>query len=158
MNSINENEKNYISIPWASWLRFVLFLGSIALPVGCFYLIKILWIADNLGSLGKENITSISQIKIIPWFIIEYCLIGLVFICFTAWIKKGFTNLKSFKNDGLIYWLIYWLIAGLIIGIIAWLIYGLIYGLIVWLIVWLILGLIAGLIVGLIAGLIDEFK
>ncbi len=144
------SDGKYISIPWASFLRFIVFVGSIALVYGCFLLTNKFWQSLRLGKLSKEEYYSISQLVILPWFVIEYCLIGLSFVCLTAWIKKGFSNLKSFEEKGLIFWLI----VGLIGGLIFWLAFGLIGGLIFWLIV----GLIGGLISVLILGLQVEFR
>ena len=140
---VKEAQKDKIKFPhYSHWLRFFLILVAIGLAIGNVFLIKMFWIVDGLGSLSKESLTSITQIQILPWFVVEYILIGLIFVCLCAWIKKGFKNLKSFKEEGLI--------AGLIAGLIIGLIFGLIIGLTV--------GLIAGLIGGLIGGLTEEFK
>ena len=123
-----EKRSRYISVPGVSIGRFILFLGSIALAYECFKLIFVFWKALELGGLSEKQQYSINQLVILPWFFIEYCILGLSAVCFVAWIKKGFSNLKSWKEDT----------GGLISGLIG--------------------GLIVGLISGLISGPIEEFK
>lgn len=141
------NEKTYIAIPWASWRRFLPILVTVALAYFGFRYILICWTHFELGSLTEDQYYSLPQLMIYPLFIIEYCLISLTFICIIAWIKKGFRNLKSIDDNGLISWLI----GELIIGMIIWRIFEPIGGLIIGL-------LFIGLVLGLFGGLVNEFK
>ncbi len=107
----------------------------------------------------KDNCNLIPSNLINIYSIIgEYILISLAIISFVAMFKRGYSNLKSYNDKGLIGGLIVGLIIGLIGGLIGGLIIGLIGGLIVGLIIGLIDGLIGGLIIGLIVGLTEEFK
>ena len=150
---------------WADKFRFTLIPISTIASIYFFKFIIGCWNFNHLGNLlSKENITSISQLQIIPLFLIEYCLIASIAICFCAWKKEGFNNLKKpgDLNFGLITGLISWLIVGLVAGLITGLIVGLVAGLITGLITitGLIIGLcglIGGLVAGLIGGLSSEF-
>ena len=82
---------------WQDKLRFALIPISIAISIAFLYFIIGSWKFNNIGNLLEENLPSIWQLQIIPLFLIEYCLIASIAICFCAWKKKGFTNLKEFK-------------------------------------------------------------
>ena len=98
--------------------------------------------SENCNKLVVHDLLNLYSI------IVEYILIVLALISLVAMFKKGYTNLKTFKERGLIYVLIIGLIIGLIS--ISVLIYGLIIG--------LISVLISVLIIGLIIGLSEEFR
>lgn len=150
MENVSETKKiEYISIPWASLTRFIVFLGSVGLCYLGFVLLAGFWKYLGLGYLSEKNITSTNQLVILPWFVIQYCLVGLTAICFCAWIKKGFRNLKSFSSPGLL--------AGLFIGLFAGFVGLLVGGFLAGLLIGLLAGLLfVGLVVGLV-GLIYEF-
>ena len=75
------------------------------------------------------NLTLHDLINIYP-IIGQSILIDLFIISLVALFKKGYNNLKSYKEKGLIWGLIWGLIGGLIGGLIFGLIWGLIFGLI----------------------------
>jgi len=159
---LKQHTKSYIHISWKVIGRLFAFLGCLGLAIFNFFIILSNWTVLQLGSLNESDIKGFYQLGIIPMFLVEYLLIGLVFICLIALIKGGFNKIKSYNEEGLIYGLIVGLIVGLILGLIigllsgllGGLIYGLIVGLILGLLGWLIVGLIVGLIIGLLGGLI----
>ena len=157
---LKQHTKSYIHIPF-SWKvigRLFAFLGCLGLAIFYFFIILSNWTVLQLGSLNESDIKGFYQLGIIPMFLVEYLLIGLVFICLIALIKGGFNKIKSYNEKGLIYGLIVGLIVGLILGLIIGLLSGLLGGLIYGLLGWLIYGLIGGLIYGLIYGLLGEFE
>jgi len=139
---------------WGCRLRLTLIPMSLAVSI--LFLLYIIIPTWNYLGIDFKNTLPQPTSLIIHLFLIEYILLGCTAICWTAWKKRGFSNLK--KKNGLI--------AGLMMGLMMGFIVGFIVGLIVWLIVWLMAGLIvgfivwlmAGLIAGLIAGLENEFK
>ena len=117
---IKDHIYHYIHIPfsWAGIGRFFTLLGSIGLAILNFMLIlsvgneKKVWEILSTSE-PNEAYHSFSQLIILYPIIGQYLLIGLSFICLVALIKKGFNNLKSYDEDGLIYGLIFGLIVGL---------------------------------------------
>jgi len=152
---IKQHKDNYIHIPftWKGIGRFLMFVGAGTLTVLNFLLIII-----TCKILELEDIKGFHQLLILYPIIGEYLLIGLTFICLTAWIKKGYNNIKNSKEGGMIIGLIIGLTFGLIIGLIIGLVGGLVGGSIIEFINGLIIGLTFGLIIGLIIGLTEEFK
>ncbi len=125
--------------------RFLCFLGSgIMAYLSCLFLM-FTWDFLRIGEFVPYNLAEPQHLLVLFPVLLIYLFIILAVISLVALHKRGFRNLNSFDEEGLIHGLIYGLIAGLIIALVAGLIYGLIYG------------LIAGLIFGLIGGLICEY-
>jgi len=156
MKTLNKHEQKYYHIPKCKFKLLGLFLLVLTFTIFWFYLSITRFGLFEVFGLEPEQVT-INNLQVIPNLIFNYLLISFTFICLVALIKGGFDKLKSFDDEGLIYWLIFGLIAGLIFGLIFGLIYWLIWGLIYWLIFGLIAGLIFGLIGGLIFGLMESF-
>jgi hypothetical protein len=97
----------------ASKFRFALIIITVTLSLSFAGFITGFW-----SQIGLNNSTaSIYQLGIFPLFIIACCLAGSVAITIAAYLKKGFTNLKT--NEGLRSGLYIGLIAGLFSGIIV---------------------------------------
>ena len=156
MKTLNKHEQKYYHIPKCKFKLLGLFLLVLTFTIFWVYLSITKFGLFEVFGLEPEQITR-DNLQVIPDLIFNYLLISFTFICLVALIKGGFNKLKSFDDEGLIYWLIFGLIFGLILGLIFGLIGGLIFGLIYWLIWGLIYWLIAGLIVGLIVGLMESF-
>ena len=156
MKTLKQHEQKYYHIPKVKFKLLGLFLLVLTITIFWVYLSITKFGLFEIFSLGIEQVT-INNLQVIPDLIFNYLLISFTFICLVALIKGGFDKLKSFDDEGLIYWLIFGLIFGLILGLIFGLIGGLIVGLIYWLIWGLIFWLILGLILGLIVGIIGEF-
>ena len=156
MKTLKQHEQKYYHIPKVKFKLLGLFLLVLTITIFWVYLSITKFGLFEVFGLEPEQIT-INNLQVIPNLIFNYLLISFTFICLVALIKGGFNKLKSFDDEGLIYWLIFGLIFGLILGLIFGLIGGLIFGLIYWLIWGLIYWLIAGLIVGLIVGLMESF-
>jgi len=153
-SNIKQHEDKYWHIPKLALLPLLGFIVFTLLAYGNYLLIDKQVIA-TVFNCEKDNcnLTAHDLINIYP-IIAEYLLISLAIISLFAMFKRGYKNLKSFDEEGLIFGLILGLIFGLILGLIG----GLIVGLIGGLIGGLIFGLILGLIGGLILGLIEEFE
>ena len=138
-----QHEEKYWHIPKIAILPILALIIFTLLAIGNFQLIdksvlhKVFKTCENQC---EYNLVPSDLINLYP-ILGEYILISLALISLIAIFKKGYKNLKSYKEDGLI--------LGLILGLIGSLIVGLIVG--------LIFGLIFGLIGGLIFGLIEEF-
>lgn len=95
-------ERKYIRLPsrdwWQSLVRFLLFVANCLLVFGGLKLMVGFWHDFNLGFATNDKY-SLNLIVLFPWFAIEYCLIGLSAVCFCAWIKKGYKNLKQFNSN-----------------------------------------------------------
>jgi hypothetical protein len=128
---ITNHTKGYIHISWAGIGRFLALLGSAALAVLNFILIISTWEMLKLENLDELYITGFHQLLILYPLIGEYILIALTIICFVALLKGGFSKLKSFEEEGIIYSFIISLIISFIISLIISLIFGLIFGLII---------------------------
>ena len=161
---INTHTKNYIhkSLNLKAIGRFLTFIASVLLAVFNFGILISNWKLLHIGELFKSTeeintaLIGLYQLGIVPQFILQYCLIGLIFICLTAMIKGGFKKIKSYKDTGIIFGLIYGLIFGLTVGLIAAIIGGLTAAKIYGLTGGLIAAIIYGLTVGLTAGIIFE--
>jgi hypothetical protein len=156
---IKQHEQAYWHIPKFTILPFILAIIFGLLTYGNFQLIdkEVLhkvFSEDTCKADSLCNLVSSDLINIYP-IIGEYILLSLILISIVAEFKRGYKNLKSYDEEGLIGGLIFGLIIGLIGGLISGLISGLIIGLIGGLIIGLIIGLIGGLIIGLIGGLIS---
>ena len=157
-SNIKQHEDKYWHIPKLALLPLLGFIVFTLLAYGNYLLIDKQVIATAYNCEKDNcNLTAHNLINIYP-IIAEYLLISLAIISLIAIFKKGYKNLKSYDEKGLIFGLIVCLISGLILGLIFGLILGLIFGLIVCLISGLIISLIGGLILGLIFGLSEEFK
>jgi len=145
-NNIKQHESNYWHIPKFSILPLIGLIIFVLLAIGNYQLID-KQIIKTVFTCEKDNCNLVKRdlINIYPIFF-EYVFISFSLISLIAGIKKGYKNLKSYDE------------VGLIAGLIAGLIFGLIGGLIVGLIAGLIVGLIVGLIAGLIVGLIFELS
>ena len=141
---MKQHEEINLHISKRSFYSILIFVTSLILTIGMFYIIIDSWKFLELGDLNIENNYQLYSLRIIPLFLIQYIFINLTICSFISIFKK----LKSYKEDGLI--------AGVIYGLIWVLFVGLIGGLIGELVVGLIWGLIIGLIIGLIGGLINE--
>ena len=111
-SNIKQHEDKYWHIPKLALLPLLGFIVFTLLAYGNYLLIE------------KQVIATIYPI------IAEYLLISLAIISLVAIFKKGYKNLKSFDEGGLISGLILGLIFGLIVCLISSLIFGLIVGLI----------------------------
>ena len=156
---LKEHTKKYIHIPKPNLLPLLGiivfgFLSWANLKLFNWEFLKVIFGDNEVVSNYSFHFSQL--INVFP-IIAEYVFIALTIISLVALIKGGYKNLKTFKEDGLIFGLIFGLIGGLITGLIFGLIGGLIIGLIIGLIGGLITGLIGGLITGLIFGLIGEF-
>ena len=115
---LKQHTKSYIHISWKVIGRLFAFLGCLGLAIFNFFIILSNWTVLQLGSLNESDIKGFYQLGIIPMFLVEYLLIGLVFICLISLIKGGFNKIKSYNEEGLIYGLIIGLIVGLLSGLI----------------------------------------
>jgi hypothetical protein len=107
-----QKEIDYIKIPWSSIGR--LMVALIFLFLTCIFIIYAIPSGWRYLKIGEETEKSIHQIFILFYFLIAYILASFTLLSFVAWIKKGFQNLKNYKEDGLI--------ERLIVGLILWLI------------------------------------
>ena len=156
-NNIRKHEEAYWHIPKIALLPILGLIIFSLLAWGNYNLIdkEVLHQIFSQDTCYKDkpcDLTSQDSINIYT-IIIEYILISLALISLVASFKRGYNNLKSYEEYGLIFGLI----AGLFFGLFSGLIVGLFSGLIVGLIGGLIVGLIGGLIVVLIGGLFMEF-
>jgi len=144
--TMKKHEEQYIHIKKPTWKEFGKFTSILLttfLSIVNFFLIKTIYIKENLGYIfaNKEELINYSpkffDLMILYPILAEYILISLTIILIVSCFKK----LNKYDEEGLIFGLIGGLIGGLIAGLIAGLTGGLIVGLIV--------GLIGGLIVGL---------
>jgi len=156
--NIKQHEEAYWHIPKIAILPILGFILFTLLAIGNYQLIN-KEVVSTAFNCSEESCNLISKDLINLYPILgEYLLISLAIISLIASFKRGYKNLKSYGEEGLISGLISGLIVVLISGLISGLIVGLISGLISGLIVGLIVGLILGLISGLISGLIGEFE
>ena len=156
--NIKQHEEAYWHIPKIAILPILGFILFTLLAIGNYQLID-KEVVSTAFNCSEESCNLISKDLINLYPILgEYLLISLAIISLIASFKRGYKNLKSYGEEGLISGLISGLIVVLISGLISGLIVGLISGLISGLIVGLIVGLILGLISGLISGLIGEFE
>jgi len=155
-NKLKKHEETYWHIPKIAILPILGFILFTLLAIGNYQLINKEVISNvfNCNVDAQDICDRLVLSDLINSYPIigEYILICLVLISLVASFKRGYKNLKSYEEEGLIAGLIFGLIGGLIAGLIAGLIFGLIGGLIFGLIAGLIFGLIAGLIAGLIGG------
>ena len=154
--NIKQHEDKYIHIPKVNLLPLIGLILFILLAIGNYQLIDKEVISEAFKSCEEECVYNLvtSDLKNLYPIIGEYILISLALISLVALFKGGYSELKSYDEEGLIGGLIFGLIGGLIFGLIIGLIFGLIIGLIYGLFVGLFFGLIIGLIIGLIFGLI----
>ena len=141
---VKEHEKKYWHVPKFGLLPLIGLAFFGILSYFNFFLLNWKWVNASVA----ESFV-FSDLPMIYPYVFEYFFITAAIVSFVAFIKGGYGNLKSFKQEGLI--------GGLIAGLIAGLVSGLIWGLIWGLVSRLIGGLIWGLILGLIVGLIEEF-
>jgi hypothetical protein len=158
IKNIKQHEENYWHILKFSILPFLGFALFTFLALANFQLIDKAVLHEVFSDETCKqdlpcNLVPHDLINLYP-ILGEYLLISLALISLVASFKRGYKNLKSYEEEGLIVGLIVGLIFGLIVGLIGGLIGGLIVGLIFGLIGGLIVGLIFGLIGGLIGGLI----
>ena len=145
INKITQHEEAYWHIPKIAILPILGFILFTLLAIGNFQLIDKEVISTAFNCSEDCNLIPSDLINLYP-ILGEYLLISLAIISLVASFKRGYKNLKSYEDEGLIVGLIFGLIFGLIVDLIVGLIFGLIFGLIV------------GLICSLIFGLIGEFK
>lgn len=86
----NTDSQNHISLPSPdSWLRFLIFLSTLPLAyLGFVYIINCWDFLQISKSFGTEIFYS-PQLIIIPLFLIQYWVVGLIPISFCWWLKKG---------------------------------------------------------------------
>ena len=158
--NIKQHEDKYIHIPKVNLLPLIGLILFILLAIGNYQLIDKEVISEAFKSCEEECVYNLvtSDLKNLYPIIGEYILISLALISLVALFKGGYSELKSYDEDGLIIRLIVGLIIGLIVGLIIGLIGGLFGGLIIGLFGGLFGGLFSGLIIGLIAGFLGEFN
>jgi hypothetical protein len=99
MEATAEKKVEMISIPRGSCFRFTLFLASIVLA---YFGIKLIGFFLNeygisINSPYETEKLGLKALIIYPWWIFGYIIMSLPSICFIAWVKKGFRNLKPPK-------------------------------------------------------------
>ena len=119
-----------------------------------FLRISYLWNVLELGNLFQKDLTSFSQLSIIPSFLLEYALISGIIVSFTATIKGGYEKLKPVNEAGLLGDLLAGLVFGLVFGLVGGLLAGLVFGLLNGLVGGLLAGLVGGLVAGLLFALV----
>ena len=130
MKNIKQHEEAYWHIPKVAILPIIGFILFTLLAIGNYQLIdKEVVIYTFSCQENCNNLISSDLINIYP-ILGEYILISLALISLVASFKRGYKNLKSYDEEGLIFGLIWGLIGGLIGGLIFGLIFGLIWGLI----------------------------
>ena len=141
--TMKKHEEQYIHIKKPTWKEFGKFTSILLttfLSIVNFFLIKTIYIKENLGYIfaNKEELINYSpkffDLMILYPILAEYILISLTIILIVSCFKK----LNKYDEEGLIFGLTGGLIVGLIVGLIG--------------------GLIVELIVGLIVGLTGELN
>ena len=156
--TITQHESQYWHIPKFSLLPIIGLILFSLLAYGNYFLIdKQVVITTFNCKEGNCNLVPNDLIIIYP-IVGEYILISLIIISFVAVIKKGYNNLKSYEEDGLIAGLIFASIVSLILGLTFSFALCLIHDSIASLIIGSIIASIASLIFSSITGLILEFE
>ena len=129
--NIKQHEEAYWHIPKIAILPILGFILFTLLAIGNYQLIdkEVVSTAFNCSE-ESCNLVPSNLINLYP-ILGEYLLISLAIISLIASFKRGYKNLKSYGEEGLIFVLIVGLIFVLIVGLMVGLIFGLIFVLIV---------------------------
>lgn len=98
--------------------RLALTLLSAVLVIGGFYLIMYSGKELSLDLRHTKEMTPKQMLIVVP-LLAEYFLIAFSFICLAAFIKKGFCNIKSTQEGGVL--------TGFFLGFLFWFIMGLLF-------------------------------
>ena len=149
-NKLKQHEELNLHIPKRSFYSFILFIIGLTLTIGMFYVIIDSWNFLGLESLGIETEYQLHDLMIIPLFIIQSILISFTVYSFVSIFKK----LKTYEEEGLIYYITWIILAGIFFGILAGILVGILAGIILGILVGTILGILSGTIWGILAGIL----